>query len=50
MPVFLCCPDHVERALEKIIDDFEAPPQLEKVTKRKQCAFCEKDAIYVVSN
>lgn len=51
----LCCLDHTEVAMDKIIDDLNEAPfliDLKTVENKgfcgKQCEFCEKDAEYLV--
>ena len=48
-----CCEEHVELALDVVVDDYETAPKLEKIPKEKistGCEYCQKTAIYVVAN
>ena len=48
-----CCEDHVELALDMVVDEHETFPILEKVAVDKLstgCEFCQNTAVYVVGN
>jgi CxxH/CxxC protein (TIGR04129 family) len=49
-----CCEEHVELALDVIVDDYEIAPKLEKITNPDKistaCEYCEKSAVYMVAN
>ncbi|MDE3840451.1 CxxH/CxxC protein [Bacillus methanolicus] len=49
-----CCEEHVELALDVIVDDYETAPVLTKISDEKQllitCGYCEKPAVYIVAN
>ena len=48
-----CCEEHVELALDVMVDDCEKAPKLEKLPNREistGCEYCQKTAIYVVAN
>lgn len=49
-----CCEDHVELALDVIVDDYFIAPKLEKLEDPEKistgCEYCEKPAVYVVAN
>lgn len=49
-----CCQEHVELALDIIVDEFEIPPVIHTVDNDKSapktCEYCQNKAIYVVSN
>lgn len=46
-PVLLCCLEHVELALDKIVDEFECAPLIHDV-QGMQCEFCDQPAKYRV--
>lgn len=52
--VIYCCDEHVERALDVIIDEKETFPTLEKVNiihnLSTTCEYCEEQPVYIVSN
>ncbi|MGG1148561.1 CxxH/CxxC protein [Bacillus wiedmannii] len=49
-----CCLEHVELALDIIVDECEAAPVINNVDnsekEKKTCKFCQNEATYVVSN
>ncbi|MFD3450536.1 CxxH/CxxC protein [Microbacteriaceae bacterium 4G12] len=49
-----CCDEHVELALDIIVDEFEVSPFIHTVdntdSSAKICEFCQNKARYVVSN
>lgn len=49
-----CCEEHVELALDVIVDDYETAPKLEKITGEEKistaCEYCRNPAVYVVAN
>lgn len=49
-----CCEEHVELALDVIVDDYETAPKLEKIMETEKisttCEYCEKPAVYMVAN
>jgi CxxH/CxxC protein (TIGR04129 family) len=49
-----CCEEHVEWALDVIVDEFETFPKLEKAEEGKElpttCEYCKKQAEYIVGN
>ncbi|KAB7654094.1 CxxH/CxxC protein [Bacillus sp. B2-WWTP-C-10-Post-4] len=49
-----CCLEHVELALDIIVDECEVAPVINNVDnsgkEKKPCGFCQNEAIYVVSN
>lgn len=47
-----CCLEHVELALDIIVDECEVAPVINNVdnSERKTCEFCQNEATYVVSN
>ena len=51
--VIYCCEEHVEMALDVVVDDYEKAPILEKLEKGKLstgCEYCQKSAVYMVAN
>lgn len=51
--VYYSCDEHIELALDIVVDEEETAPQLEKLDGEKQlsttCTFCTKPAIYKIS-
>lgn len=48
-----CCEEHVELALDVIVDDYFTAPKLEKIDEEKistTCEYCRNMAVYVVAN
>ncbi|WP_458411530.1 CxxH/CxxC protein [Schinkia sp. CFF1] len=48
-----CCEEHVELALDIIVDEYEVAPVIEKITEgdlSTTCEYCQNKAVYVVSN
>ncbi|XJZ29172.1 CxxH/CxxC protein [Bacillota bacterium Lsc_1132] len=48
-----CCEEHVDLALDTIVDDFETFPILTKLdvdNLSTSCEFCPNTAVYVVAN
>jgi CxxH/CxxC protein (TIGR04129 family) len=49
-----CCEDHVELALDVIVDDYFVAPKLEKIEDpgkaESGCEYCGKLAVYMVAN
>lgn len=49
-----CCLEHVELALDIIVDECEVAPVINTVDnlgkEQKTCEFCQNTATYVVSN
>lgn len=48
-----CCEEHVEIAIDTIVDDFETFPILNKIEDEKlstTCEYCQKHAVYMVAN
>ncbi|WP_442853746.1 CxxH/CxxC protein [Bacillus sp. FJAT-27245] len=48
-----CCEEHVDLALDMVVDEHETFPILEKVdvdNLSTSCEFCQNTAIYVVAN
>jgi len=49
-----CCQEHVELALDIIVDEFEVAPVIHNVInsedKEKTCEYCQNGAKYIVSN
>ncbi len=52
-PMIYCCEEHVEIAIDTIVDDFETFPILNKIDDEKlstTCEYCQKHAVYMVAN
>lgn len=48
-----CCEEHVDLAIDTIVDEFETFPVLNKVESEKlstACEYCQSSAVYVVAN
>nr|WP_244094275.1 CxxH/CxxC protein [Jeotgalibacillus salarius] len=50
----LCCKEHVELALDVVVDETEEVPHLETVDNHEElstkCEYCDGRAIYIVEN
>lgn len=48
------CEKHTDLAMEKLIDEYETAPLLEKLTENQQlstaCEYCENKPAYLVAN
>ncbi len=51
--MYFCCEEHVELALDIVVDETELAPVMEKLEQEIQlstsCNFCEDKAIYKIS-
>ncbi|WP_209125183.1 CxxH/CxxC protein [Alkalihalobacillus sp. BA299] len=51
---YLSCKDHVELAMEHIIDECEAAPNMEILSEQQKlsttCSFCEQEPIYRITD
>lgn len=48
-----CCEEHVDIALDTIVDEYETFPILSKIPEDQlstTCEYCEKRALYIVEN
>ncbi|MCA1032276.1 CxxH/CxxC protein [Bacillus timonensis] len=49
-----CCLEHIELALEMIVDQYEVAPDMKELQGEEKlsttCEFCQNNAIYVVGN
>ncbi|WP_069201874.1 CxxH/CxxC protein [Bacillus niameyensis] len=49
-----CCKEHVELALDVIVDEYEKAPVLEEVKEEgnlsTSCEYCQNRAVYIVGN
>jgi CxxH/CxxC protein (TIGR04129 family) len=49
-----CCEEHIDLALDVIVDEYEVAPDLKKLTNSTElstsCEYCSKGAIYIVTN
>ncbi len=44
------CNDHVEEAMDEIVDELEVAPQLEKIAENDvTCFLCSEKAVYKIS-
>ncbi|MBM7645502.1 CxxH/CxxC protein (TIGR04129 family) [Scopulibacillus daqui] len=48
------CLEHVELALEEVVDNYQTAPVIEKINNEKDlsttCEYCKKTAEYIVTN
>lgn len=47
-----CCEEHVELALDIIVDECEVAPNVQKLENCPQtkCGYCQKEAVYSVDS
>jgi CxxH/CxxC protein (TIGR04129 family) len=49
-----CCKEHVELALDVVVDEYEVAPELKEFTQENEllitCEYCNNPAIYMVAN
>lgn len=51
-----CCEEHVDVAIDTIVDEYEVAPKIEKFIVDKNldlsttCEYCQNQAVYIVSN
>ncbi|EDL65394.1 hypothetical protein BSG1_10991 [Bacillus sp. SG-1] len=49
-----CCKEHVELAMDVIVDEYEVAPKLEQLTDNQElsttCEYCNNQAEYLVAN
>lgn len=48
-----CCGDHIELALDIVVDELEVAPIMTKIEDENlstTCEFCQNKAVYVVGN
>lgn len=49
-----CCKEHVELALDVIVDEYGEPPVLELIKRKEElsttCEYCQNNAAYIVAN
>ena len=49
-----CCLEHVELAMDIIVDEHEVAPDLKELSKEEQlsttCEYCGNNAVYIVAN
>jgi CxxH/CxxC protein (TIGR04129 family) len=54
MKMKYCCSEHVELALDEVVDEFETAPQLTKLEAVDKstfpCGYCGQQAVYIVAN
>jgi CxxH/CxxC protein (TIGR04129 family) len=52
--VIYCCLEHVELAMDIIVDEHEVAPDLKELSKEERlsttCEYCGNNAIYIVAN
>ncbi|RDI40902.1 CxxH/CxxC protein [Falsibacillus pallidus] len=49
-----CCKEHVELALDVIVDEYETAPVMKVLSEEEQlsttCEYCENKPVYLVAN
>jgi CxxH/CxxC protein (TIGR04129 family) len=49
-----CCLEHVELAMDIVVDEHEVAPQLTEISEDKKlsttCEYCGNNAVYIVAN
>lgn len=49
-----CCKEHVELALDVVVDEYEVAPVLKELSEEEKlstaCEYCSEQAIYMVAN
>ncbi|WP_069202973.1 CxxH/CxxC protein [Bacillus testis] len=49
-----CCKEHVELALDVVVDEYETAPVMMELTEEQKlstsCEYCSEQAIYMVGN
>lgn len=49
-----CCKEHVEMALDEVVDKYEVAPVMKELKEEEQlsttCAYCNEKAVYIVAN
>ncbi|RLQ93994.1 CxxH/CxxC protein [Falsibacillus albus] len=49
-----CCKEHVEIALDTIVDEYETAPVMKELSEEEKlstgCEYCENKAAYLVAN
>ena len=48
-----CCEEHVDLAIDTVVDEFETFPLLSKVASEElstDCEYCRNSAVYIVAN
>lgn len=49
-----CCLEHVELALDVIVDEYEVAPKMKELSEEERlstgCEYCQNEAVYVVGN
>lgn len=51
-----CCEEHVDVAIDTIVDEYEVAPKIEKINVDNShdlstsCEYCQNRAVYIVSN
>jgi CxxH/CxxC protein (TIGR04129 family) len=48
-----CCEEHVDIALDTVVDEYETFPVLTKITGDNlstSCEYCQNEAVYMVAN
>ena len=49
-----CCKEHIEMALDEVVDKYEVAPVMKELTEEEKlsttCAYCDEQAVYIVAN
>jgi CxxH/CxxC protein (TIGR04129 family) len=49
-----CCEEHVELALDTVVDEYETFPNLTRISEEDKlstpCEYCQNIAVYMVAN
>ena len=49
-----CCEEHVDLALDTVVDEYETFPHFSKISKEEKlsttCEYCRNTAVYIVAN
>lgn len=52
--MILCCKEHVELALDEIVDEYEVAPIIRELSEEEKlstiCGYCKEKAVYIVEN
>jgi CxxH/CxxC protein (TIGR04129 family) len=52
-PMFICCEEHVDIAIDMYVDETEQAPNISLIpvdNSDQSCDFCENKAVYIVGN
>lgn len=46
--MYIACQEHIELAMDHIVDENETFPIMEQCNEPKKCSFCDSDGLYIV--